>query len=286
MSKEEHANAWTADAIGARLILELAVSLRGRAIAIQRDKEPLSRDLRELGFTKASDAAKAAQAWARTCVERRHVSESDAMRLFWSASTLSADAPYEMQWSVEMAESYAWALNLRKALLPFDAIGFDSKSPLRKLLLSSGVSDRLRRCKVRGPTELQDARARSHAWCWRAQLYWWDVAFKEGLLAPKAKKWRAAARRALPAVIRLARSRKWFVPVEGDFPVGGTPYGEIDRPLADRLRRVAQERTVAHKWLASPQLEWDSISADELTLIPPVGEAPPGGRAARRKSRA
>lgn len=256
--------------IASRVIVHLAISLRAGVVAAQRERGAVPKILAERGLTSLTDAAKAVQGWARSQVPKKFVSESDRACLFESASGLSVNDPHDLQWNVECAEMFAWALRVRRTLPAFDVAGFDARSPLRKLILAEDAWERVIAPGVREEDTVWEARVISHAWTWRAHVACWDAAFEAGLLSPQARFWRARARKALARIVRQARAKKWFNPIEGDFPVRGQAYCCVGRDGQVQLQKIAENRSASFKWLVGTVHDWDRVSADDWNVIPPV----------------
>lgn len=149
---------------------------------------------------------------------------------------------------IESLVALAWALGILPALPPYDSP--QAASELLDLLqLGSPAGDFVAAASLRGPAELETARDLAEFWLWRSR-------FARGReLAPEH-------RSAIASAASLAEGEGHFQAVDGDFPVQGSPYRDVEDADQDLLEAVAEGRLRALNWLCGRAESWDLVSTE------------------------
>ncbi len=165
---------------------------------------------------------------------------------------LEPDVAAGASWQSEALLVLGWALRLVEELPPYDAVA-DPAALLAVVPAPWETTDAFRRdARLRDETEIAVERERAELWHWRAGmanlLREAPAADRAELLAAIAEVGREAATARLVAHL-----------VDGDFPVRGRAYRDIDPASLADLDAVAAERLAALNWLCGFGTSWDDV---------------------------
>jgi hypothetical protein len=171
------------------------------------------------------------------------------------AKALSDWTPREAlaaSWRNEALGVLLWALGAFDELPPYD-VRFEQLPSRVPLLVPT--ADFRHGAALRPPEELERARSDAKLWHWRArtgQLGERDHAQVAGVDADSIAR----------LAIRAHEEGSIPAPIDGDFPVFGKAYRELDAEQAGELASAALERHYALNWLCGRAADWDKVPTD------------------------
>jgi hypothetical protein len=176
------------------------------------------------------------------------------------AETTILTMPIEQQaeaasW-LESACVLAWALGLIETLPPWDAPA--DRGLLSKVPIPAELAAFRARARLRPIEDLERARSVAELWSWRGrtrELEEGGFTLPDDLARDGVKKLEDLVRvTAAHAQVEGAIEQV----VDGDFPVRGRAYREIDETTGAILRTIAAERLRALDWLSGRIDRWDT----------------------------
>lgn len=156
----------------------------------------------------------------------------------------------DTSWRVESIGVMLWALSLLDRVPPWDT-PFDQRETMEALGIFSKVSKFMSAARLRRREDIRKARDVAQAWHWRARTM---QAFLSGQEPPGGGTFEDVVRRAAKEALERGEISEL---ADGDFPVYGKAYRDLNEEEFDEASSIAYERHFALNWLCGYATSWD-----------------------------
>lgn len=208
-------------------------------------------------FRKDRDAI-----WATLGKYRKFLSPSEKELSTTTVETVRHQQLADASWRVESLGVLLWALNFVGRILPYDEttspdfIGHFWRSETEPFIASA---------ELRPRADISAAREMAEGWHWRSRT---RQLIEDGTVFPDSPNFHDAGIFSFDDVVRKAAGYHAesgaFEMIDGDFPVFGKAYRDLDADQWSVVRSITIERHFALNWLSgyAPNHQWDETPTD------------------------
>ena len=169
----------------------------------------------------------------------------------------------DASWRMEAAMVLMWVLNIIEETPYYDT---EADTDLLKKIPSTYTPEFATSAVLRSRDEISKARDVAESWHWRSRT---RQLVEEGMEFPTDERFAAAGLHTFGDVVRLSaveghKIDNWPEPIDGDFPVMGKAYRDLDDDEWSTVRSITMERHFALNWLSgyAPNNNWDETPTE------------------------